>query len=196
MGVNEILDNRPLIVAVVGPNGAGKSTFYHAYLALSGLHFINADKIALELAVDAYTAAKLADVIRRQLVEQRDSFIFETVFSDPVGDKIAFLQEAERAGYCVVLFFIGISSRIVSEERVAMRVLKGGHDVPTRKIFERYDRVMANLQRSLHQLSNVRVYDNSDLRDPYRLVATRENGQSIQLHGVTPDWLSPLLPSY
>src|SRR5262249_15296926 len=31
-------------------------------------------------------AARLADALRRALVVPRDSFVFETVFSDPVGD--------------------------------------------------------------------------------------------------------------
>jgi len=47
----------------------------------------------------------MANVLRRQLVEQRESFVFETVFSDPVGDKLAFLKEAEGSGYTVVLCF-------------------------------------------------------------------------------------------
>jgi predicted ABC-type ATPase len=64
----------------------------------------------------------------------------------------------------VVLFFIGIEGAEVSDERVAMRVLKGGHDVPADKIVERFPRVMANLKRALTELSNVRVYDNSDLK--------------------------------
>jgi hypothetical protein len=58
-------------------------------------------------------------------VQQRESFVFETVPSDPVGDKLAFLKEAARAGYTVVLRFIGISGPDVSEERVAMSVSPG-----------------------------------------------------------------------
>jgi predicted ABC-type ATPase len=192
--VKEILNRRPIVVALAGPNGAGKTSFYRAYLKPSGLRFVNADVIALELQIDAYRAAGLADELRRQLIEQRESFIFETVFSDPVGDKLEFLKAAERAGYSVVLFFIGVAGPAVSDERVAMRVAKGGHDVPVDKLVERYPRVMRNLQRALAELSNVRVYDNGDLKRPYRLVATRENGQAVGLHGPVPEWLRGLLP--
>ncbi len=80
----------------------------------------------------------MADVLRRQMVWQRQSFVFETVFSDPVGDKVAFLKEAEEAGFQVVLCFIGIASPEVSDARVSMRVMRGGHDVPQGKIVERY----------------------------------------------------------
>ncbi len=192
--MKNLLDLRPIVVALAGQNGAGKTTFYKAYLKASGLRFVNADEIARDLRADAYAAARMADTLRRELLAEHESFIFETVFSDPVGDKIAFLKEAERSGYTVVLFFIGAKGPEISDERVAMRVLKGGHDVPADKLKERYPRVMKNLQRALLEISNVRVYDNSDLRDPYRLVATRENAQSIELYGETPEWLRVLLP--
>jgi predicted ABC-type ATPase len=154
---------------------------------------VNADQLALQLKIDPYRASEMADAIRRDLVSIGESFIFETVFSDPVGDKLAFLKEAEKSGYTVVLFFIGIEGPEVSDQRVTMRVLKGGHDVPADKIRERFPRVMSNLKRALAELSNVRVYDNSDLKTPYRLVAARESGQGIELHEPVPEWLRALL---
>ena len=90
-------DRRPIVVAIAGPNGAGKTTFFHAHLASAGLRFVNADVLAAELAVGPYEAARLADALRRALVERGESFVFETVFSDPVGDKVAFLEEAAGA---------------------------------------------------------------------------------------------------
>ncbi|PJB74622.1 MAG: hypothetical protein CO096_03120, partial [Armatimonadetes bacterium CG_4_9_14_3_um_filter_66_14] len=116
------LDRRPVIVALAGPNGAGKTTFYHAHLRPVGLRFVNADVLAGDLGLEPYAAARVAAALRRQLLEQRESFVFETVFSDPVGDKLAFLQQAAAAGYTVVLCFIGLSGPAVSDERVAMRV--------------------------------------------------------------------------
>ena len=40
----------------------------------------------------------------------RQSFVFKTVFSDPVGDKAEFLKSLEDDGYQVVLCYIAISS--------------------------------------------------------------------------------------
>src|SRR5688500_15201591 len=102
------LDRRPVLVALAGPNGAGKTTFYHAHLRPASLRFVNADAVARELDLDPYDAAKVADALRRELVRQRESFVFETVFSDPVGDKLAFVTEAMNSGYNVVLCFIGL----------------------------------------------------------------------------------------
>jgi predicted ABC-type ATPase len=154
---------------------------------------VNADQLALQLKIDPYRASDMADAVRRDLVSVRESFIFETVFSDPVGDKLAFLQEAQKSGYTVVLFFIGIDGTETSRERVAMRVLKGGHDVPTPKLQARYARTIENLQRALATLPNIAVYDNSDLREPYRLVAEVREGQ-LQILPPIPEWLRPLLP--
>jgi predicted ABC-type ATPase len=187
------VDRRPVIVALAGPNGAGKTTFYHAHLQPAGLRFINADVLARELNLDPYAAARLADVLRRQLVEQRESFVFETVFSDPVGDKLTFLKEAAAAGYTVVLCFLGISGPEVSEERVAMRVSQGGHDVPAEKLVARFPRTLANLKIAIRELPHVWIFDNDDLRTPFRQVAVFENGQRVNLNEPVPEWLTPLL---
>lgn len=54
---------------------------------------------------------------------------------------------------------------------------------------------MENLRRALVEIRDIRVYDNSDLGDPYRLVAAREDGGPVALHGAAPEWLAPLLPT-
>lgn len=187
------LDKRPLMVAVTGSNGAGKTTFYHSHLKPAGLRFVNADVLAGELDMDPYTAAEVAGNLRRELVSQRESFAFETVFSDPVGDKVSFLKDAAAQGYTVVLCFIGIAGPDVSEERVAMRVSQGGHDVPSEKLTSRYPRTLANLQASIRDLPHVWIFDNDDLRTPFRKVAVFEQGQRIFLGNAVPEWLLGLL---
>jgi predicted ABC-type ATPase len=189
------LDRRPIIVALAGPNGAGKTTFYHAHLARAGLRFITADDLARELGADPYAAAGIADAVRRELVSQRESFVFETVFSDPVGDKRQFLRDAVQAGYTVVVCFIGISTAAVSEARVAMRVSQGGHDVPADKLAALFPRTLANLKAAIAELPHVIVFDNSDLRTPFRQVATFQDGKLVARNKPVPRWLRPLLPS-
>ena len=182
-------DQRPVIVALAGPNGAGKSTFYNAHLRASGLRFLNSDLFARELGIDAYEAARIVSALRRELLRLRESFIFETVFSDPVRDKLAFLKEAAESGYTVVLCFIGISGPALSEERVAMRVSQGGHDVPTQKLMARFPRTMRNLQSAISELPYVIVFDNSDLSRPFRRVAEFESGRATFLDRPLPRWL-------
>ena len=183
-------DARPIVVAVAGPNGAGKTTFYEAHLRPAGLRFVNADELARELGLDAYKSAEVAGRLRETLLEQSESFVFETVFSDPVGDKIGFLKKASARGYVVVLCFIGIEGPSVSEERVSMRVLQGGHDVPSKKLRERYPRTQRNLPVAIRELPHVLVFDNGDLRRPFRKVAEFEAGKIIEQHAPLPLWLS------
>jgi predicted ABC-type ATPase len=135
----------------------------------------------------------MADALRREFVKRRESFIFETVFSDPVGEKLAFLKEAADSGYNVVLCYIGIAGPDVSEDRVAMRVSQGGHDVPAEKLRSRFPRTIANLKVAIRDLANVLIYDNDDLSMPYRQVAVFERGRLLTSHEPVPAWLKPLL---
>lgn len=80
-----------MIVAVAGPNGAGRSTFFQAYLRPAGLRFVNADDLARELRLEPYESAALADQLRRELIRQRESVIFE--FADPL---LSVTQTPER----------------------------------------------------------------------------------------------------
>ena len=187
--MNPPLDPRPVVLAIAGPNGAGKTTFYFSHLQTAGLRFVNAGILARELKADPYSAARVADALRRQLLAQRESFVFETVFSDPVGDKLAFLEEAAAAGYRTILCFIGIADPEVSEQRVAMRVSQGGHDVPTAKLHQRFPRTLANLQMAIRRLPQVWIFDNDDLRAPFRLVAVFEDGVLMRVNRPVPAWL-------
>ena len=187
------LNQRPVVVALAGPNGAGKSTFYGAHLKGTGLRFVNADVLARELDVDAYRAAEIAGALREKLLEQQESFVFETVFSNPVGDKISFLQRAAGAGYNVILCFIGISGPAMSEERVTMRVTQGGHDVPAEKLATRFPRTLENLRKSIRTLPHVFVFDNNDLSDPYRQIAIFHDGKADFLSDSLPVWMQEIL---
>jgi predicted ABC-type ATPase len=188
------LDRRPALVAIAGPNGAGKSTFFRSFLEASGLPFVNADVLAARLGLDAYAGASLADSIRRDMVAQGQSFVFETVFSDRSGDKLAFLKQASELGYSVVLFFIGASGPEISEGRVALRVTQGGHDVPTDKLQQRFPRIRENLKAAIPALPHIFILDNSDLRTPFRLLAHYEHGEARFLAEPVPVWLQPVLP--
>ena len=186
-------DQRPLIVALAGPNGAGKTTFYLTQLRPTGLRLVNADVIAREMELGDQAAMRVTTALREELLRVRESFVFETVFSDPVGDKLAFLQEAARSGYTVVVCCIGIDGPDTSEERVAMRVAQGGHDVPTDRLVSRFPRTLTNLKAAIAALPFVRVFDNQDLRRPFRNVGVFESGRAVFLAARLPAWLSAIV---
>jgi predicted ABC-type ATPase len=154
---------------------------------------VNADVLALELGADAYLAMRMAGALRQQLLKQRESFVFETVFSDTVGEKVAFLHEATNSGYNVILCFIGISGANISEERVAMRVSQGGHDVPPDKLTERFPRTIANLKAAVRVLPRIFIFDNENIARPYQQVAVFEHGKPVFLAEPLPAWLAGVL---
>ncbi len=178
----------PTLIALAGPNGAGKSTFSETFLSDKGMPFINADVLAKELDLEAIDAADSAQKLREQFLLRGESFITETVFSDPVGSKLSFFERAEQAGYEVTLIYIGLSSSRLSSNRVAIRTRAGGHDVPKEKLPGRYLRSLHNLKKASHRLSHVIVFDNSDARSPYKLVAEFAQGNCITESNTSPKW--------
>jgi predicted ABC-type ATPase len=192
------LDRRgPFVVVLAGPNGAGKSTFFEVYLEPLGLPFVNADHIARTLAPAnpgsvAYASAAAAAAERRRLVAEGRSFVAETVFSDPAGEKLAFLREAGSAGFTVILVFIGLESPELCTARVVQRVEEGGHDVPDEKILDRYPRTLANLREAVAIADHVFLFDNSSCDEPYCFVATYRNGRLRRRGGPAPLWAEAL----
>jgi hypothetical protein len=55
--------------------------------------------------------------------------------------------------------------------------------------------VSEQLKAALRELPNLWVFDNIDLRTPYRLVAIFESGRLVKLQRPVPRWLMPLLPA-
>ena len=178
----------PQLVMLAGPNGAGKSTFYDSHLASSPLPFLNADIVAARTGIDSWQAARLLDALREEMVTQRRSFITETVFSDPVGAKLGLLRTAIEAGYEVIVIYIGIE-RGLATLRIDQRVAQGGHDVPRDRLASRFKRSLANLRRALPLAVTVKIYDNSSLEEPHRLLATFEAGdRTFKTVGSLPLW--------
>jgi predicted ABC-type ATPase len=160
--------DRPLLVIIAGANGSGKSTITDRLRQSAGfpVNYVNPDKIALTLTsisdpVDrVYTAAKIADKQREELLNLRQSLAFETVMSHP--SKIEFMARSQAAGYQVLLVFVGLADPELCVRRVSQRVLSGGHDVPRQKIIDRYHRVMALLPQAIASADRSLLFDNSD----------------------------------
>jgi predicted ABC-type ATPase len=176
----------PVLYVVAGPNGSGKSTFVHTVLGpATGLPFINADEIAAALwpgdeAAHAYDASRAATEARDQAINDRRSFITETVFSHP--SKVALVDQAARAGYRVELHVMLIPEE-VAVARVAYRVSAGGHTVPPDKIRERYHRLWGLLVDARAIVHRATFYDNAHSK-PFQKVAVYERGDPVG----TPTW--------
>ena len=106
-----------------------------------------------------YTAALIADFLRYMMIKQKISFSFETVMSHP--GKVDFLRFAAQMGYTTYLYYIVTESSDININRVENRVIKGGHNVPVKKIRERYHRSLELLLDALKVSDRAYLIDNS-----------------------------------
>lgn len=194
-------DERPVLVVLAGPNGAGKSTFFAEHLHGLGLLFVNADHIArlLREADPRIPGAQLerrafeeAERLRADLIDLRFGFCTETVFSDPAGAKLDFMERARASGFVVLLVFIGLAGPAVSVARVATRVARGGHDVPNDKLFARFPRTLKNLRAAVGVVDKAFLFDNSLFGAPYRPVAVYADGRLAEQFPPLPRWTQGL----
>lgn len=109
--------------------------------------------------VNSYHASVIADFIRHELIARKASLTFETVMSS--RDKVKFIQKARENGYRTYLYFIATDDPAININRVANRVIDGGHGVPEDKIVERYWRTLALLPEAIQSSNRAYLFDNS-----------------------------------
>lgn len=194
----------PFLFMIAGPNGSGKTTLT-LRLRERGFDFgeyINPDDIAagLEGSYEARVqeAQRVADRRRDQCVAERRSFSFETVMSHP--SKIEILQRAKAAGFLVQFYFVGTEDPRMNVDRVAFRVSKGGHDVPTDRIVARWHRTMSFLADAVKASDLSLIFDNSTvgrtLRGPRAVVEIRGSHDRLTVarrFPPIPDWVRTFL---
>ena len=191
-------DRRPVAWLIIGINGAGKTTFYEEFLQEKlSAEFVNADAIARErwgdqAAAHAYDAAERAEQRRRALMEQRQSFVGESVFSHP--SKLDLVRDLRTAGYRVHLVYVHVPLPL-ARRRVATRVVLGGHNVPAEKIRSRYPRLIANLLAAIPLVERVYLYDNGSAERLHRHVMTFADGRLVRLVPDPPRWVAQLFPA-
>jgi predicted ABC-type ATPase len=101
----------------------------------------------------------LSRFLREALLNSRQRFSFETVFSH--ASNINFMQRAKMAGYKVYLYFVTTSSPEINKDRVRIRVLQGGHNIPPETIEDRYLRSMKLLYSATKPCYQCFFFDNS-----------------------------------
>jgi predicted ABC-type ATPase len=174
---------------MAGPNGSGKTSITQQLLQHAWAEtclYINPDQIAQDdfggwNSRDAFLkAASKAEHLRERCLAERQSLIFETVFSQ--GDKVEFLRKAQATGYFVRLFFVCTNSPEINTRRIARRVRFGGHDVPVEKIVSRFERSIRNCAEAVSFVDRAYCYDNSVENGDPLLLFRSENGKLKRIY--------------
>jgi predicted ABC-type ATPase len=140
----------PNLYIIAGCNGAGKTTASFTVLPemLDCEVFINADEIARGLSpLNPEKAAIEAGRVMlnkiNKLVQSNKGFAFETTLSSKSYTNT--IRKAVQNGYEVTLVFFWVDSVELAIERVKIRVLEGGHNIPEEVIIRRYYAGIKNL---------------------------------------------------
>ncbi|GAB4020960.1 zeta toxin family protein [Spirosoma koreense] len=166
----------PNLYIMAGPNGAGKTTAAYTLLpeVMKTKEFVNADEIARGLSpfnveAVAFEAGRLMLQRMEQLMHQEVDFAIETTLS--TRSYVQTIHRAQQIGYTVSLYYFWIPSAEVSKERVALRVAKGGHNIPPDVIERRYSRSVINLTNLYIPVCDYfTVFSNANI--PTEMVAT------------------------
>src|SRR5690606_19277285 len=106
----------------------------------------------------SFRAWRHGRVLLEAALEQGCNHAFETTLG---GRTIPALLERASRTHDVMMIFVGLASPEQHIGRVRLRVAHGGHDIPERKIRERWVTSRANLVRLLPLLARLQVFDNS-----------------------------------
>lgn len=77
---------------------------------------------------NSYLAALITSFLRYYLIQNGNSFSYESVMSHP--SKIKEIEHAKNMGYATYLYFVCLEDPLLNISRVSNRVEKGGHSVP------------------------------------------------------------------
>lgn len=192
------MNTKPNYTVFAGVNGAGKSTLYEGIdKAKLGVR-INSDEIAKELgdfnnSAIQIKAGKIAVVKIKDCIDKRLSFNQETTLT---GRSILNqMKKLKDIGYKIDLNYVGLKSKELANERVRIRVKKGGHDIPTETIYKRYQESIDNLVSAMKLADNIKVFDNSDFENRNILLHVENNKMIYKIKDI-PEWFKKPLKQY
>lgn len=204
------MDSAPHLYVIAGVNGAGKSSIGGAVLRQQpGGSYYNPDEETRRLRLERPEATP-AEVnaeawqhgraLLERAIRERKDFAFETTLGG--NTMTSLLIDAATKGFEVTVWFAGLASPELHIQRVAARVRAGGHDIPEKKIRQRWEGSRRNLVRLIPHLAELKVFDNSQEADPEagriptpRLLLHMKGGKTIFATDLSecPGWAIPVM---
>ena len=186
--------SRPNFTIFGGPNGSGKSTAYDRFVraGFDSGEYLNPDEIAKSASESgtggsAFDMRAGRDVLERtrSLIDAHRSFVRESTLTG--REIVRTAERAKAAGYRLVLVFVAVSSPATPRGRIAVRVAKGGHDIPVDAQERRFPRSFDNVRRIVRLVDVAYLLDNAGLQ--HRLVATACEGTLTFLDAQEAVWV-------
>src|SRR5260370_9815513 len=164
---------------VAGQNGAGKSS-YGPNLSSEVEEIVRPDLIALQLSPEdpervALKAGRLAIARIESLLEQKRSFAVETTLSGRFHLDV--VKRAKAGGWNVGIVYVGLKTPTIAIDRVGLRILTGGHNVPPPDIRRRYRRSPVDLAGIYGIPGRLGVLGNSSNRPPLKRFVESKPGR-------------------
>lgn len=133
---------------------------------------------------DQVKAGRMAIKLRKDCIEKGLSFNQETTLTG--NSIIKLVDKVKEKGYKVHLFYVGLNSPEIAKERIAGRVKKGGHNIPSETVEKRYYESIENLKIILPKVDLAEIYDNSKF---YTLAVVKSEGVIKSQIKDLPEWL-------
>jgi predicted ABC-type ATPase len=200
----------PVIFVLAGVNGAGKSSVAGELIRRAGLNYFNPDEAAQQIVQESNCSVEDANSLAWQVgkrkleeaIRDRVSHAFESTLS---GSTIpGLLVEAARAGFRVMIWYVGLATPEQHVERVRRRVAAGGHDIPETLIRQRWNRSRQHVVDLIPFVAELKVFDNSADGNPEvqtksqpPLLLHWRDGKIIEPDPAdlshAPDWAKPIV---
>jgi len=136
------------LTLIAGANGSGKSTLTSSNPDIFGsIPLLDPDAIARTIqstvaGPSAIAAARQALQSIEQHLRGGQDFAVETTLSGK--NYLRVMLDARALGFEVVLVYIGTETVETNLDRIANRVLAGGHNIPETDVRRRYQRSLSN----------------------------------------------------
>ena len=186
--------SRPCFTIFGGPNGSGKSTAYDRFLraGLDSGEYLNPDEIAKSLNAGSATGPAVdlragREVVQRtrSLIDARRSLVRESTLTS--REIVRSAERAKSAGYRLVMVFVAVSSTDMTQGRVALRVAKGGHDIPAETQERRLPRSFGTAPKVARLVDAAYFLDNAGFE--HKLVGTVRSGTITFLDSHEAGWV-------
>lgn len=188
----------PTLYILGGANGSGKTTWYNSQVATGDIDlaipFVNIDNIVLyELGNYSSENLVLGENIAKErmsgFIERRESFMIESNLSK--SSDYDWIENMQRYGYNVILYFLGTDDVEINKDRVLNRVAQGGHDIAVPIIEQRYRMGLTYLKSKVLIFTEAYLYDISK-KIPQQ-IAVLKQGKIIEQVAEVPPWVKETL---